>query len=127
MSARRWPRLVRPELCTTPAVLTLTDGEAPDGSPRVAATLTLRCRLDSRPAQRITPNRDYGDGSRRSADAERLTVQGGGVALFDGDIAPALPVLAGTVQADGRVWRIVRGSRGRDPDGRVNFTRLELE
>ena len=122
----RWPRLVRPELCTDEAVVTLTDGENGDGSPAVAEVLTLRCRLTCRPAESITPNRDYGDGSRRGIEAERVAVRGGGTALFDGDIAPGRTVLAGTVAAGSRVWRIVRSCRGRDPDGTVNYTKLEL-
>ena len=122
-----WPRLVRPELCCTEAVVTLTDGEQPDGSPAVAATVTRRCRLDCQPAESISPNRDFGDGSRRSVDAERLVVSGGGTVLFDGDIAPELTVLAGTVQAAGRVWRIRQSCRARNPDGSVNYTRLILE
>ena len=67
----RWPRLVRPELCTDEAVVTLTDGENGDGSPAVAEVLTL----------------------------------------------PAATVPASTV----------RSCRGRDPDGTVNYTKLELE
>ena len=121
-----WPRLVRPELCVTRAELVLTDGENPDGSPRTARTLTRQCRLESTPAQGITPNRDFGDGSRRSLDAERLVVQGGATALFDGDIAPGLTVLAGTVTAEGRVWRIRESCRERNPDDTVNYTRLTL-
>ena len=69
--------------------MTLTDGENGDGSPAVAEVLTLRCRLTCRPAESITPNRDYGDGSRRGIEAERVAVRCGGTALFDGDIAPA--------------------------------------
>lgn len=122
-----WPRLVRRELCVTRAVLDLTDGENPDGSPKPALSRTLFCRLECEPAQNISPNRDFGDGSRRSINAERQVVQGGGVALFDGDVAPELPVLAGTVTAAGRVWRIRRSTRARNPDGSVNYTRLILE
>lgn len=122
-----WPRLVRPELCVTEALVELTDGEKPDGSPIAAARLMLRCRLDCRPEQNISPNRDFGDGSRRGIDAERLVVQGGAQALFDGDIAPELPVLAGQVTAGGRRWRITGSFRARNPDGSVNYTRLDLE
>lgn len=122
-----WPRLVRPELCVSAAAVVLTDGENPDGSPRVAARLERNCRLERDEGRGITPNRDFGDGSRRSADTERLEDQGGATALFDGDLAPQLPMLAGTVTAEGRVWKISRGYRARDPDGRVNYTRLTLE
>ena len=122
-----WPRLVRAEFCTTAATVALTDGENPDGSPAAGQEMTLRCRLESRPGEGITPNRDFGDGSRRSVDAERLAVQGNAEALFDGDIAPGRAVLAGTVTAAGRVWRIRQSFRACNPDGSVNYTRLTLE
>lgn len=122
-----WPRLVRPELCVTEAALTLTEGENPDGSPHVVMVTDGYCRLDCTPAWNLSPNRNFGDGSRRSLEAERLVVQGGGTALFDGDIAPGIPVLAGTVTAAGREWRIRESYRARNPDGTVNYTRLTLE
>lgn len=123
----RWPRLVQPQLCTTRAELTLTGGESADGTPQVALELTRYCRLEWEPARAVSPNRDFGDGSRRSINAERLVEQGGGIAWFDGDIAPQQTVLAGWVTAMGRQWRIRSGIRACNPDGTVNYTRLVLE
>jgi hypothetical protein len=48
------------------------------------------------------------------------------VALFDGDIAPELDVLTGAVEICGGCRIIYRGSKCRNPDGTVNYTKLEL-
>lgn len=122
----RWPRLVRPELCHTPVTVTLTDGETADGAPDGVLVLSLMCRLDDDPQESISPNRDFGDGARRSINAERVVQWRQGTAFFDGDIAPDRDVLAGSVEIGGKSWRIESAMRGRNPDGSVNYTRLTL-
>ena len=84
------------------------------------------CRLDDEPQESISPNRDFGDGARRSINAERVVQWRQGTALFDGDIAPDRDVLAGSVEIGGKSWRIRSAMRGRNPDGSVNYTRLTL-
>lgn len=122
----RWPRLVRPELCRTPVTVTLTDGETSDGVPIVVLVKSLTCRLDDAPREDISPNRDFGDGARRSINAERVVRRRQATALFDGDIAPGRDLLAGTVEIDGTSWRIESAAKARNPDGSVNYTRLTL-
>lgn len=107
-----WPRLVPPRVCKTPCVVTLTDGTGEDGAPKVAAKLELKCNWQDKPKQVL--------------NAERQVIQLSGTALFDGDIAPQLDVLAGEVEIYGEAWTIYRGSKCRNPDGAVNYTRLEL-
>lgn len=107
-----WPRLVPPAVCNTPCTVVLTDGHGEDGAPREVARLTLRC--------------NWQDAPRQILDAERRLIQLGGTAMFDGDIAPAVNVLAGTVEIYGNTWTIHRGSKCRNPDGTVNYTKLEL-
>lgn len=124
--SRRWPKLVRPELCRTPVTVTLTDGENADGAPDGVLVLSLMCRLDDAPQENISPNRDFGDGARRSINAERVVRRRGGVALFDGDIAPEREVLTGSVEIGGQSWRIEAAAKARNPDGSVNYTRLTL-
>lgn len=124
--SRRWPKLVRPELCRTPVTVTLTDGETADGAPDRVLVLSLMCRLDDAPQENISPNRDFGDGARRSINAERVVRRRGGVALFDGDIAPEREVLTGSVEIGGQSWRIEAAAKARNPDGSVNYTRLTL-
>jgi hypothetical protein len=54
-------------------------------------------------------------------------VQLSGTALFPGDIAPELDTIgAGTVTVFGETRRIFRGTKARNPDGTVNYCRLDL-
>ena len=60
--------------------------------------------------------------------AEKQLVQLNAQALFDGDICPGEDISGEIVVHAGSVIsrRIYRFSRGRNPDGTVNFTCLEL-
>ena len=107
-----WPRLVPPRVCKTPCVVVLTDGTGEDGAPLEKARLELKCNWQDKPKQVL--------------NAERQLIQLAGMALFDGDIAPELEILAGEVEIYGRLWTIHQGSKCRNPDGSVNYTRLEL-
>lgn len=107
-----WPRLVPLRACQTPCKIVLTDGTNEDGTPKEVANLSLKCNWQDKPKQVL--------------NAERQLIQLGGVALFNGDIAPQVDVLAGTAEMYGKVWTIHQGSKCRNPDGTVNYTRLEL-
>ena len=107
-----WPRLVPSKVCKTPCTVILTDGFGEDCAPEEVAKLDLRCNWKDEPRQVL--------------NAERQVIQLGGTALFKGDIAPELNVLAGTVEIYGTTWTIHRGSKCRNPDGTVNYTKLEL-
>lgn len=109
----KWPRLVPLRACQTPCTVILTDGVGEDSTPKVAATLTLKCNWQDKPKQVL--------------NAERQVIHLSGTALFDGDIAPQLDILAGTVEIYGKTWAIHQGSKCRNPDGTVNYTRLELK
>lgn len=107
-----WPRLVPPRACKTLCAVTLIDGTGEDGTPNVVATMELPCNWQDKP--------------RQIMDAEKHLIQLGGTALFDGDIAPEVSILAGVVEIYGESWTIYRGSKCRNPDGTVNYTKLEL-
>lgn len=107
-----WPRLVTPRMCKTPCTVVLTDGCGEDGTPAEVAKLELNCNWQDSPKQVL--------------NAERQLIQLNGTALFDGDIAPDVDVLAGTAVIHRRTWTIYRGTKCRNPDGTVNYTRLEL-
>lgn len=107
-----WPRLVPSRVCKTPCRVVLTDGIGEDGSPKVVLTLDLKCNWQDKP--------------RQTLNAERQLIQLGGIALFNGDIAPNLDILAGEVEIYGKLWTIHQGSKCRNSDGTVNYTRLEL-
>ena len=107
-----WPRLVPLRVCRTPCRVVLTDGTGEDGCPDNWAVLNLKCNWQDKPRQVL--------------NAERQVIHLGGTALFNGDIAPKLDVLTGTVELYGREWAIHKGVKCRNPDGTVNYTRLEL-
>lgn len=107
-----WPRLVPPRVCKTPCSVILTDGTGEDGAPKEVMRLSLKC--------------NWQDNPRQVLNVDRQLIQLNGVALFDGDIAPQVSVLTGTVENYGKVWTIYKGSKCRNPDGTVNYTKLEL-
>ena len=49
-----------------------------------------------------------------------------GEALFCGDIAPDNAVIEGYAVIGDRTYKIYGSEKAKDPDGRVNYTRLEL-
>lgn len=110
-----WPKLVPPALCTVPAkVIIMTGGTDEDGAPIPALEVEAWCNFQS--SAKIVLN------------ADKREVQLSGVCLFDGDLAPELPELtSGTVEVVGGVYKLFRGTKARNPDGTVNYTRLELE
>lgn len=110
----KWPELVPDKICTTPVTVQLeSPGVNEDGSPKYGRTIQAMC--------------NYSLKSKWSMDAERRLIKLQATALFNGDIAPEMEVLAGTVSVNGRVaWTIHAGSRARNPDSTVNYTCLEL-
>ena len=108
----RWPRLVPPGVCKVPIVVTLTDGIDEDGAPAVVRTISTHC--------------NYNGGGGWTVDEQRQAVRCTAAALFDGDIVSDLPRLTGWVDVFGVRMTIHAASRARNPDGTVNYTRLEL-
>ena len=54
-------------------------------------------------------------------------IQLSGTALFRGDIAPGVAVISGgTVTVFGETRNILQGMKARNPDGTVNYTRLDI-
>lgn len=109
-----WPRLLPPALCTVPAVLNLASGFDENGAPIPALRLELPCCLS------------HGRSALRVQDAGSQGVKTAMTALFDGDPAPGLAVLQGSVEIDGWLWQITAATRHPDPDGKINYTTLSL-
>ena len=110
----RWPELVPRALARTDIQVTVhADGMDEDGAPVTAVNWAGKCNWQGS-AQLI-----------RTDDTH--TVQLTGVALIPGDIAPdGAELSGGTVAVCGQERRIFRGTRERNPDGTVNYTRLEV-
>lgn len=70
---------------------------------------------------------NYQEKAKTVLTAEKKLVQASGMALFPGDIAPDVPAISGgTVELLGSKRRIVQGTKARNPDGTVNYTKLEV-
>ena len=111
----KWPDLVPARVCKTPVVVHLTDGINERGAPKVVKTIACQC--------------NYKEQSRQVVDAERRLVLLSACLLFNGDIAPGLDALEGHVFVDGSTTErmVAISGRGRNPDGTVNYTKLELK
>ena len=110
----RYPDLVPKRMCQTPVhVVVDTEGISEDGEPVAAFEADLLC--------------NYQDSAKTILTKERKIVQLTGTALFHGDIAPEQASLSsGTVTVFGTERRIFQGYKCRNPDGTVNYTRLDV-
>lgn len=110
----KWPPLVPARLCKTPIRVTLyREDISEDGGPQAALTVDTRC--------------NWQDSAQIIRTDETHTVKLSGVALFPGDLCPELPALSGgKAEVLGGTRTVFRGTKARNPDGSVNYTRLEL-
>ncbi|MBY5033896.1 hypothetical protein K6V78_02210 [Streptococcus gallolyticus] len=111
----KFPQLVLPQFCQTPITVTVNqEGISKDGEPLEAFSENLKC--------------NYQDGVKTVLTEQKKLVQITGAAYFVGDIAPELATLSGGfVEIFGVKRRIASSRKGRNPDGTVNYTKLELE
>lgn len=108
----QWPQLVKPWACQVPITITLTDGIGEDGAPKTAATVETLCSCNGKGGW--------------SVDERRQMVRYTCAALIPGDIAPQLAHLTGWAELQGKRLSIHAADRALNPDGSVNYTRLEL-
>ena len=109
----KYPQLVPDRVCTTPITVYREDGLNRDGSPKRTVIFEGKCNYTEKTKQRIT------------ADKQLITLNG--EALFNGDIAPDSDSIEGDVEVLSDVRRRIYASQKcRNPDGTVNYTRLEL-
>lgn len=110
----KYPCLVPKRLCKTDIYVEI-EGEGLDkyGESGTKVEADLKCNFQDRAKTIFT--------------AEKKAVQITGTALIPGDIAPGLPSISGgTVTVFGAQRRIAQGTKSRNPDGSVNFCRLEV-
>ena len=110
----KYPCLVPKRLCKTQIHIHLeSEGTDEYGQPEMVLDLDLLCNFQDKAKTVLTD--------------EKKLVQITGTALFPVDIAPGWPSLSGgTVTVFGEVRRILQGSKARNPDGTVNYCRLEV-
>ena len=110
----KYPSLVPNRWCKTPIHVVLNrEGISEDGEPLKALEIDTMC--------------NYQDKAKKVLTEQQQLIEIEGNALFNGDIAPQLPSISnGTVIVNGIKRRIFRGTKARNPDGTVNYTKLEL-
>ena len=110
----KYPCLVPKRLCKTPVSVHLESEEITNlGEPAQTLELELMCNFQDKVKTILT--------------AEKKLVQITGTAMFPGDIAPDMPSLSGgAVTVFGQTRRIEQGMKARNPDGTVNYCRLDV-
>ncbi len=95
-----------------PVVISLTNGKNSQGAPNVVKTITSKCTFNEYIKNKMQP-----DG--------KITIVQGKI-LMNGDIAPDINQLQGSLVINSKTYIIDRGIRTRNPDGSVHHTELEL-
>lgn len=110
----KYPSLVPKKWCKTPMHVVINqEGISEDGEPLKNLEIDTLC--------------NYQDKAKKVLTEQQQLIEIEGTALFDGDIAPSLASISdGTVVVNGVTRKIYRGTKARNPDGTVNYTKLEL-
>ena len=110
----KYPKLVRAQDCRIDIHIVLYgEGVSENGAPLIVLEDDFKC--------------NYQDSAKRILTKEKAEVQISGIALFHKDIAPNLAVISsGEVTIFGEKRQIYKGTKARNPDGTVNYIRLEL-
>lgn len=110
----KWPSLVDKRLCKTPISVDIyAEGNDEDGAPIIAASYTGFC--------------NYQDKAKSVLTADKRITEITGQAFFTGDIVPSVVVISGgEVDIFGEKRNILQGMKARNPDGTVNYTRVDL-
>lgn len=116
----KYPKLVPPRLCHTEVKVSFLGDLDIEGDEEILGEFSGKCNIQFKTKQRLT------------ADKRLVTINA--VALFDGDIAPDISNPKGTLKLkkDGsadeydKEYRIHSIAKECNPDGSVNYTRVEL-
>lgn len=102
------------KFCNTAVNVVLErEGTTEDGEPIEAIALKTTC--------------NYQDTGKKVYTAEQKIIQLSGTAMFPGDLCPELPAITGgTITVYGVERDIAKGQKARNPDGTVNYTKLEV-
>lgn len=112
----RWPKLVVPFTQSTPvSVVINADGIDEDGAPVEGVSWYGNCNWQDHVAEVFAK--------------EKAETEVHAILYIDGDPFPTMNVIAGgdVTTAYGEERSIVSGMKARNPDGTVNYTRLDLK
>ena len=94
-------------------VIIFQEGISEDGEPLKAIEIDTKC--------------NYQDKAKTVLTAEQKLIKIEGTVLIPGDIAPGISVISdGEVKVFEGKRNIYKGEKARNPDGTVNYTKLEL-
>lgn len=110
----KYPCLVPEKICKIPIQVHLESENLNNlGEPEKILTINTLC--------------NYQDGAKTILTAEKKLIQIIGTAFFCGDIAPDFhSISGGTVEIFGETRNIKNGMKARNPDGTVNYTKIEV-
>lgn len=110
----KYPPLVPRMMCKTDiSVVIDREGLSEDGAPLTAGTWSGKC--------------NYQDVAKKLVTKDKQEVQITGQAYIPGDICPDAPeISAGSATVFGSKRKIAQGMKARNPDGTVNYTRLDV-
>ena len=110
----RYPCLVLKSMCRTPVSGTVNrEGYGNFGEPLAGISFAADC--------------NYQDVTKTVYTSQKKLVESHATVLFPGDICPGIPTISGgTVTVLGMEREIASGCKARNPDGTVNYTKLEL-
>ena len=110
----KYPCLVLKAACRTQAAVSVEqEGVDKYGDPLETVEASALC--------------NWQDTAQTVLTAEKKLIQLSGVALFRGDLIPSLPeITGGYITILGEKRRIYKGSKCRNPDGTVNYTKIEV-
>lgn len=110
----KYPCLVPKQFCKTDAVIEIEqEGINKYGEPLESVNWS--------------GNVNYQDKGKTILTADKKLIQLSGCAMIPGDIAPELPAITkGMIKVNGVERNIFQGEKARNPDGTVNYTRLDV-
>lgn len=111
----KYPQLVPDVVCTTPVHLMLNSEDLDRyGQPVEVLNLDTAC--------------NYQCTSQRTIEDKQIVIKTVATLLFNGDIVPELEeITSGTAEISSEIRQIEKGSKVRNPDGTVNYTRIYLK
>ena len=110
----KYPSLIDKRFCKTLITVSLyAEGNDEDGEPLPGVEFEGLC--------------NYQGSAKTVLTADKRLIQLSGQAYFIGDIAPGLAVISdGEVEIYGEKRSVAQGMKARNPDGTVNYTRIDL-